>query len=140
LLKNDEDAKDALQDAFFNLWKSGGAESTAEARNKLFKVLRNICIDRLRKPGSLSLENIARDIPGTSPHEYEDMERYEALLTRGLSDMQMQIYSLITHKGIEYDEVANRLNQSVEAVRMNMSRARKKIRENYRQLENERSR
>ncbi|MDE5842287.1 MAG: sigma-70 family RNA polymerase sigma factor, partial [Muribaculaceae bacterium] len=25
LLKNDEDAKDALQDAFFNLWKSGGA-------------------------------------------------------------------------------------------------------------------
>ena len=49
-LKNDEDARDALQDTFFNLWRNGGAETDTEARNKLFAVLRNVCIDRLRKP------------------------------------------------------------------------------------------
>ena len=44
-LKNDEDARDALQDTFFNLWRNGGAETDTEARNKLFAVLRNVCID-----------------------------------------------------------------------------------------------
>ena len=39
-LKDDEDAKDALQDTFFKLWKNGGAASEPEARNKLFAVLR----------------------------------------------------------------------------------------------------
>lgn len=38
-LKNDEDARDALQDTFFNLWRIGGAETENEARNKLFAVL-----------------------------------------------------------------------------------------------------
>ena len=47
-LKNDEDARDALQDTFLNLWRRGSVESDAEARNKLFAVLRNVCIDRLR--------------------------------------------------------------------------------------------
>ena len=53
-LKNDEDARDALQDTFFNLWRNGTVETEAEARSKLFVVLRNICIDRLRKPQILS--------------------------------------------------------------------------------------
>lgn len=55
-LKNDEDARDALQDTFFNLWRDGGAETETEARNKLFAVLRNICIDRLRKPRTYPLD------------------------------------------------------------------------------------
>lgn len=53
-LKNDEDARDALQDTFFNLWRNGTVETEAEALSKLFVVLRNICIDRLRKPQILS--------------------------------------------------------------------------------------
>jgi DNA-directed RNA polymerase specialized sigma24 family protein len=35
---------------------------------------------------------------------------------------------------IEYDIIAERLNISVEAVRMNMSRARKKMRELYNKM------
>lgn len=61
-LKNDEDARDALQDTFFNLWREGSIQTENEARNKLFVVLRNICIDRLRKPQTLLLDesNIGR--------------------------------------------------------------------------------
>lgn len=33
-LKNDEDAKDALQETFSRLWEYGMADSDAEARNK----------------------------------------------------------------------------------------------------------
>ncbi len=131
-LKNDEDARDALQDTFFNLWRGGTVETEAEARNKLFTVLRNICIDRLRKPQTLHLDE--SNIERLEVYSYEDIGKYESLLTTGLTDMQRQIYCHVTHDGMEYEEIAETLNMSVEAVRMNMSRARKKIRVNYNHL------
>lgn len=134
-LKNDEDARDALQDTFFNLWKRGGVETESEARNKLFAVLRNICIDRLRKPRTFPLDETCIDHPEIPPDSCEDIERIESLLTNGLTDIQKQIYSFIAHDGMEYDVIATHLKMSVEAVRMNMSRARKKIRENYKKLD-----
>ncbi len=134
-LKNDEDARDALQDTFFNLWRDGTVETEKEARNKLFAVLRNICIDRLRKPQTLSLNEIAIDRLEVNPDSFEDIEKYESLLTSGLTDIQRQIYCYVTHDGMEYEDIAKTLNMSVAAVRMNMSRARKKIRDNYNHLE-----
>ncbi len=134
-LKNDEDARDALQDTFFNLWRDGGVGTDTEARNKLFAVLRNICIDRLRKPKTFPLDKTDTNRLEVKAFSFEDMERYESLLTTGLTVIQMRIYSLVTHDGMEYDAIAETLGMSVEAVRMNMSRARKKIRANYKQLD-----
>ncbi len=134
-LKNDEDARDALQDTFFNLWRDGTVETEKEARNKLFAVLRNICIDRLRKPQTLSLNETAIDRLEVNLDSFEDIEKYESLLTSGLTDIQRQIYCYVTHDGMEYEDIAKTLNMSVAAVRMNMSRARKKIRDNYNHLE-----
>lgn len=134
-LKNDEDARDALQDTFFNLWRDGGAETETEARNKLFAVLRNICIDRLRKPKTYPLDETDMDSLEVKAFSFEDMDKYESLLTTGLTDIQRHIYALVTHDGMEYDAIAETLGMSVEAVRMNMSRTRKKIRDNYKQLD-----
>ena len=134
-LKNHEDARDALQDTYFNLWKDGTVETETEAHNKLFAVLRNICIDRLRKLQMLPLEDSYVDRLETNPNTYEDIREYESLLITGLTDIQRQIYCYVTHNGMEYEEIAENLNMSVEAVRMNMSRARKKIRDNYNHLE-----
>lgn len=134
-LKNDEDARDALQDTFFNLWRDGGAETETEARNKLFAVLRNICIDRLRKPKTCPLDETDTDSLEVKAFSFEDMDKYEFLLTTGLTEVQRHIYSLVTHDGMEYYAIAETLGMSVEAVRMNMSRARKKIRDNYKQLD-----
>lgn len=134
-LKDDEDAKDAMQDTFFNLWQKGDVKTETEARNKLFAVLKNICIDRLRKPRTLGLDNIAPEGLETVATDFEDIERYESLLTSGLSDIQRQIYSLAVKEGKEYEAIASLLNMSVGAVRTNMSRARKKIRDNFKQLE-----
>lgn len=134
-LKNDEDAKDALQDTFFNLWRNGGAETETEVRGKLFAVLRNICIDKLRKPKTYPLDETDTDSLEVKPFSFEDMDRYESLLTAGLTNVQRRIYSLVTHDGMEYDAIAENLGMSVEAVRMNMSRARKKIRDNYKLLD-----
>ena len=133
-LKNDEDARDAMQDTYFNLWRNGDVETEAEARNKLFAVLRNICIDRLRKPKAIPLDEANVDSMEYNTGSFEDMEKFESLLTKGLTDVQKRIYSLVTHDGMEYDEIASTLGMTVEAVRTNMCRTRKRIRDNYKQL------
>lgn len=130
LLQNDEDAKDALQDTFEKLWSKDYIESNAVARNKLVHVLRNTCIDRLRTNHSVPLGSAETDFEGGYETPTEDMERYEMLIVKGLTETQKRIYNLITHDCLEYEEVAKLLDMSVEAVRMNMSRARKRIREN----------
>lgn len=135
LLQNDEDAKDAVQDTFEKLWSKDEIESNEEARNKLVHVLRNTCIDRLRTNHSVPLESAEADFEDGYETSTEDMERYERLIVKGLTDSQMHIYNLITKDCLEYEEVARKLNMSVEAVRMNMSRARKRIRENVKMID-----
>lgn len=135
LLQNDEDAKDAVQDTFEKLWTKDEIESNTEARNKLVRALRNTCIDRLRTHHTVSLESVEPEIQFGYESPTEDMEQYERQIVRGLTDMQMHIYNLITHDCLDYDEVAKRLNMSVEAVRMNMSRARKRIRKNINEID-----
>lgn len=134
-LKNEEEASDALQDTFYKLWKSNKIMGDIEARNKLFAVLRNICIDRLRAPRCHSLEDIEVSCNEEPPDMDVSSGHLEKILTANLSEVQMHIYLLIVHDNIEYEDVAARLGMSVEAVRMNMCRARKKIRDNYKRLE-----
>ena len=58
-LESDEDAKDALQDTWLKLRNKGEMETTSEARNKLVTVLRHVCIDRLRKAKTISIDAVS---------------------------------------------------------------------------------
>ena len=131
-LGSDEDAKDALQDTWLKLRSKGEVETTIEARNKLVTVLRNVCIDHLRKAREIPID-VTVDIQAYRM-DAEDIGNLELLLQEGLTPLQKEIFNLVTHDGFDYDEIAKQLSMSVEAVRMNMSRTRKKIRENYKRL------
>ena len=134
-LQSDEDAQDALQDTWLKLSSKSGVESSIEAKNKLVTVLRNICIDRLRKAKSIPIDSISsNDVPQYSM-ETEDVEKFEQLLRQQLTPLQRQIFNLVTHEGCEYEQIAEQLSMSAEAVRMNMSRIRKKIRETLKKLD-----
>ena len=133
-LQNDEDAQDALQDTWLKLCDKGKVETSQEARNKLVAVLRNICIDQLRKKRTVPIDTInSSQVPQCSM-ETEDIERLKQLLQQQLTPHQRQIFNLVTHEGCEYEQIAKQMSMSVEAVRMNMSRIRKKIRETYKKL------
>lgn len=134
-LQDDEDARDAVQDTFEKLWTKDDVESDSEARSKLVHALRNTCIDRIRTNHSVPLTSVETVIDAGYEIAVEDMDRYERLIVRGLTDLQMRIYNMITHDCLEYDEVAGRLDMSVEAVRMNMSRARRRIRDNIKSVD-----
>lgn len=134
LLKNDEDAEDALQDTWLKLKVKGDVASPDEARNKLVAVLRNVCVDRLRENHPLPIDESDALRSLQCETDTEDISRLEQLLQSGLTPLQKRIFCLVTHDGLEYEEIAEVLGMSVEAVRMNMSRTRKKIRETYNAL------
>lgn len=134
-LKNDEDAKDAVQESFLRLCEHETYNTNPEIQNKLFLILRNICIDRLRKTPFSSLSEINSDLFSKSYDLSEDINDFELLMTQGLTDSQKEIYNHVIKDDKNYDRVARELNMSVEAVRMSMSRIRKKIRENIKKYE-----
>lgn len=141
MLRSDEDAKDALQDAWLRLSGQPSAAdfSEAEARNKLVTVLRNLCIDRLRRQRLLALDAAPQlaDMPDAAADRSreDELAEIERLLRRGLTPLQRTIFTLVADDGLDYEAIALRLGMTVEAVRMNMSRARKKIRETYKSLD-----
>ena len=133
-LESDEDAKDALQDTWLKLRNGSKVETTSEARNKLVTVLRHVCIDRLRKAKPIPIDTVSTHETKGYNIDVEDLKRLETLLQEGLTPQQREIFNLVTHEGMEYEQIAEKLSMTVEAVRMNMSRIRKKMRETYNKL------
>ena len=126
LLKDEEDAKDAMQDTYMNLWSQNPVTSDSEAGNKLFKALKNRCIDILKQQSrrQLSFENSEEPIDNPT---YENIEDYERQLISNLSKQQREVYRYVVKEGLEYEKIANMTGKSVESIRTEMSRIRKKI-------------
>lgn len=135
LLRDDEDARDAVQDTFVKLWSKSEINTDDEARNKLVHVLRNTCIDHLRKRHTCQMDASVRDSTESYEMSIENIAEYERLILTGLTARQKQIYDMVTYECMEYEEISRRLDMSVESVRMQMSRARRRIRENIKILD-----
>lgn len=134
LLSDEMEAEDALHDTFCNLWSSRPPDTSDEARNRLFVVLRNVCINKLRGRRNLPAEFIP-DVavpPATSPVE---SEQFRELLLQALTPIQRRVFELAVFAEMDYDTIALRLDITPEAVRANMCRARKRIKEQYRRLQ-----
>lgn len=133
-LQNDEDAKDVLQESWLKLKLKNNVSDPNEARNKLVCVLRNVCIDRLRRTNMKTIDEVKQPVSLQYEMEVEDINTLENLLKEELTPLQQQIFNLVTHEGFDYEQIAEELSMSVESVRMNMSRTRRKIRETYKRL------
>lgn len=132
ILKDETEADDAVQDAFCNIWSATEPSTDDEARYRLFAALKNVCLNKLRRKKA----NI--DIDGldaiAEPEMPEETERIRNFLLATLTPLQRKIFIMATYGNFEYEQIATRLGLSPGAVRTNMSRARKKMREEYYRL------
>lgn len=133
LLHNEMEADDAVQDAIIKMMTAEEAADSKEARCRLFAILKNVCIDKLRrrKP-TVDLDECA---PIAVEPDYDEVNRTRQLLLSSLPPLQRKIFELSTFEDMEYAEIATKLNMSIDAVRMNMSRARRTLREKYKLLQ-----
>ena len=130
MLSDAEAAEDALQDAFVRLWGRYQVRSEREAEALLTRTVRNVSIDQLRKRKTVPL---AMDLPEERTENREALfRRVEEMVDTELTDLQQLIIRRHEYESVTLEKIAEELGMQPPAVRMQLSRARKTIREQYR--------
>ena len=130
MLSDAEAAEDALQDAFVQLWGRYQVRSEREAEALLTRTVRNVSIDQLRRRKTVPLVG---DLPEETRENREALfRRVEKMVDTQLNDLQKLIIRRHEYEGVTLDKIAEELGMQPPAVRMQLSRARKTIREQYR--------
>ena len=148
MLPSQEDAEDALQDAFIRLWqREEQLETEQDVEAMTVTTLRHIGIDRWRRTSTSAFPDKAvedaqveeANLTRASLHQYateeaeqearERLQHMEAWMERELTPQQLEIIRLREYEERSYAEIASLLHMTETAVRMQLSRARKRIRQ-----------
>ena len=134
---NRDDAADAVQDAFVKLWQHRGRYDTAShAQGAGMTAVRNLSIDMVRRQGrriDVPIEQMSNAIEETTDKEPTAAYwQVRHIIDNELSSRQRTIIDLREMEGLEFEDIAARLDMTVANVRVELSRARKKVREIYR--------
>lgn len=137
MMEEAQDAEDAVQEVYLKLWQQRDSLDRYQSVEALATVAtKNICLDRLRvryREESLDIQGVERqtiDNPYTQL-ELKDTDRIVRLIIEQLPPLQQMIIQLKDIDEMEMDEIASITGTNVEAVRMNLSRARKRVREQF---------
>ncbi len=135
LLGNSMDSEDMVQEVLLKLWAR--REKLGEYKNLeafAMVVLKNMCLDKLKAKGYRSddLNERMNDTGSRSPYkslELTDMSEKVKMIIDELPEHQKMIIHLRDVEGYEFEEIAEVMQMSLNSIRVNLSRARKKVRE-----------
>lgn len=150
LLGQTDDADDALQDAFMRLWhKRNCIDTDHDAESLAGITVKNISIDMLRRRNlrftvSIDEEQVVDNDGQMADHDVtERRERFaevKQLIDKKLSAQTRDILIRKEYKGESVRKIAQDTGLTEAAVSMQLSRARKLIRNEYRRLKDEEDR
>lgn len=132
-----EDAEDAVQEVLLKLWnKRLELEQYRSIEAFAMTLTHNICIDmwRCKRNDTLSLDIVQAASPTGTPErllEIKDEIRLMHEIIDSLPNLQRTIMRMKDIEGYETDEIAEITGCGPEAIRSNLSRARKKVRDVY---------
>ncbi|HSF94244.1 MAG TPA: sigma-70 family RNA polymerase sigma factor [Thermohalobaculum sp.] len=140
ILGDEAEAEDVAQEAMLKLWRQASDWRAGEARVStwLYRVTRNLCIDRIRKRRpTADIENVAEpaDPAPTVLERLASSEESRALARAilALPERQRQALVLRHFDGLGNPEIADRLESSVEAVESLLARARRQLAELFKE-------
>ena len=127
--------EDALNDAFYKLWVGEYEPATKEEGEKLlYTTLRRRQISLWRSESrhpKIPSSNVQIAEPPPETDAEETYQRIKELIKTQLTPLQQDILTCHDINDESYAEIAERLGMQEAAVRMQLSRARKTIREIY---------
>lgn len=134
LLHDRAEAEDVVQEAMLRLWRIAPEwrQGEAQVSTWLYRVVGNLCIDRLRKrKRSVGIDEIAEpadDTPSVSDR-MQDNARQQALsdALAEMPDRQAQAVSLRHLEGLGNPEIAEIMEISVEAVESLTARGKRTL-------------
>lgn len=135
LLNNIPEAEDAVQEVFLRLWTK--REILKEYRSIeafALTITKNLCLDRLKSKGyktdelTLNHEKMGNSNPYTWMELKDSYEKIQMII-QSLPEQQRLVIHLRDIEEYELEEIAEITELNMNTVRVNLSRARKKVRE-----------
>ena len=134
LLENEADAEDLVQEAYLKLWdKRDGLAIISNPEAFSVTLIKNMCFDMLRSgkyvanKQTIELKDFQRSCPSDDLEIKDDSRQVKAIILRDVKECSFE--------EIEHITGLNAIN-----IRVLLSRARKKIREQFNKLNNYESR
>lgn len=139
-LLTDEEAEDALQEAFLKIWKNLNAfDPSLKLSSWLYRIVHNQAISCLRKKRSFGkgqkddfddqrYANVADEEPGSSPDELEESDRH---IHQVLDELPLKYKEVLVLKFLEnmsYEDISDVLKIPEGTVATRINRAKKAFR------------
>lgn len=133
ILDSQEDAEDAVQELYLKIFS--GLKNMMDVKNPVAygtTLLRNICIDRIRRRNAVCTEEIQEYIVSDTSGPDETSACRDALKfllqeMEKLPEKQSRALKMRAFEGLEYQEIAKRMRLSQVNVRVLISIARKQL-------------
>ena len=138
---NRQDAEDVVQDALLNVWKKKDDwEQIDNWEAYCYRSARNVAIDKISlKENQQEAWNNEYDEPDVGISIQQRLEEEEQLLLlenfiRRLPEKQRTVFQLREVEDLNYKQIAEVMNISEEQVKVNLFRARQKIKAFFERL------
>ncbi len=130
-LKDADAVEDVVQEAFTAWWQKGAGTDNAKAY--LYAIVRNRCIDILRRQGRQPEQLLPEDAAGViSDEEAVDRSALEARLWEAVDRLparRRELLLMSKRDGLTYEQIADATGLSVNTVRNQISRALQSLRD-----------
>ena len=135
LLVSTEEAEDATQEVLLKLWKNKDKmEGYKNVEAFSMTMTKNFCFDKLKSKQAQNLKIVHNNYEDGNTSlqkqvELNDSVSWVGKLIKELPEQQRVIIQLRDVEEYDLDEIADMLNMNNTSVRVNLSRARKALRE-----------
>lgn len=138
IIHNEDEAEDVVQDCYVKLWNSHTIkERDSSVKSFLYTIVRNKCLDLLRKRKVMIKAELQLKNNSNSDSEYFDEVAFAEMIREifghieQLPSTMQKVFKLYYVEGKKYKQIANELNSSSEAVRKQKARGLKIIRQKF---------
>ncbi len=135
MLHNPQSADDVTQKAFLKAYRAlAGFQFKSSLKTWLMTIALNLCRTELARPKREEAEEWIEDLPDTSMEQrgdQEEMEEQRAQLRRAMEKLpprQREVVVLRIHQEMPFQEIAEVLNSTESAVKVNFHHAMKSLR------------
>lgn len=141
ILKDKDEAEDIVQEVLLRLWNIRHTLTQYNSIEALsIHISKNLCLNRLKikQRTQQDTDNIVIASQTPTPHmelEQKDKVRQVMRIIGQLPDIQQSILKMKHIEGLEVDEIAELTGSKPEAIRMNLSRARRRVKDIFFKIE-----
>ncbi|HNQ61359.1 MAG TPA: RNA polymerase sigma factor [Bacteroidia bacterium] len=123
-MRDEEDARDVVQDSFEKMWKNVASIDGKKAKSYLFTTAYHTMIDKIRKNKKMSSFTEVTEESLFHSEQYSDLKQVLNTAINLLPDSQKAVITLRDLEGYNYDEISEITGLSSSQVKVYIYRAR----------------